>query len=540
MSSSEAAVVYREIAPLAEGGMARLSTAVRNDGVTVVIKRIRTNLIYNEVYQGLFHDEARIAEALNHQNIVRLLEAGRDQDGPFLVFEHVDGTDLFIVFQNLFQAQQPLELGQFFAIFLPLLSALNAVHEASDTSGESLQLVHRDISPGNVLLSKLGAVKLADFGIAKSVLKTQHTVAGELKGKFAYMAPEQTRGEDLDPRADLFSAGVMMYESLTGGTLFDSATGADTVHAVREIDPPPMHELNQTIPESLSQLVQHLLQKDKNKRPASASDVHAALKECARDLCLDQGHQRHVTFLARNNPRPQLPSKEDRPEEKKRHTQRVLNPIHVAPSPGSKPNRSWNPAALILFIAAIVTISVFFGVDRSVEETLPAKKQPPSRLTSNPNPSFSQQTPPVNQRASSKTDISASESTGDKNMAQEMRQPEPSTDRAASNGQPRAPRAPTKKQKRKENLPTTVQSPTTSSENSSAKGYGKLFLSSEPWSEVTIDGAPVGTHTPIIGLRLSAGTHQVKLHNPHYKIEKKLSITIPKGGEVRRFVDLTK
>ena len=539
MSKTEDTPQYRELGPLAEGGMARLSTAIRDDGVTVVIKRIRKNLQYSDIYKGLFHDEALIASSLHHRHIVRLLESGSDQDGPFLVFEHIEGTDLLVVYQNLFQARAPLELGQFFAVFIPILAALTAVHEASDAEGNSLQLVHRDMSPGNILLGTHGAVKLADFGIAKSVLKTQQTVAGELKGKFAYMASEQTKGEELDSRADLFAVGVMMYESLTGRPLFDAATDADTVHAVREVTPPRLHIENQSIPEDLSLLVEKLLQKNKENRPDTAKSAHDSLKELAQELCLDQGHQRHISYLAKGNPRPNLNSNPEPGEQKKRHTQRVMSSSDSQVTPNQSSSDMSRKAILAISVGIIIG-GLFFGL-RSADISTPSSITPikSTGLTTNPSPSFNMEpnirdergAQEIKKQVASKKKSIAGARAAEQPAQRKKVTPPPSSQKNSST---------TTKRRPSERSNARQAPPASSSMRERTTGYGKLFLSSEPWSVVTIDGEDVGTHTPIVGLRLQAGDHSIRLFNPHYNIEKNLRVTIPKGGEVRRFVDLTK
>jgi serine/threonine-protein kinase len=191
------------------------------------------------------------------------------------------------------------------AIAIPLSGALAFVHEAC-CDGTSLNAVHRDVSPANVLLGDDGAVKLADFGVAASRLKTDVTVAGELKGKFAYMAPEQTRGAPVTPQADLFALGVVLWECLANRRLFEAPTDADVVQQVRHKEAPRLDDpavVSRRVDVDLADLVAALLQKDPAARPAKASLVRDALMAMAAERGLDDGLRRIVAQAVRQLPR---------------------------------------------------------------------------------------------------------------------------------------------------------------------------------------------------------------------------------------------
>ena len=162
-AAPDSTVRYRELGPLAEGGMAELFEAEREDGTAVVIKRIRPAFVFDDTYRALFFDEGQVQGCICHPNVVALLDRGEDDRGPFLVFERIFGTDLAIVLENAFASRRPLDLAQVLAIAIPLFDALACVHRACADDGECLDVIHRDISPGNVLLSESGDVKLADL-----------------------------------------------------------------------------------------------------------------------------------------------------------------------------------------------------------------------------------------------------------------------------------------------------------------------------------------------------------------------------------------
>ena len=281
---------FRELGVLAEGGMAIVAKGVTDDGVDVVVKRVRPPFCFDAGFLRLFEDEGAIHAALSHPNIVRLIGKGEDQAGPFLLFEHVDGTDLDVLLHRAFAEHKGLDVEAVLAVAIPLLKALACAHECVGKDGVSLEVVHRDVSPGNVLLGKDGTVKLADFGVASSTLKNERTVAGELKGKFAYMAPEQTRGEAVTPRTDLFAAGIVLHECLRGARLFDGPTDTDVVQAVRTAEAPALTH----VPPELAALVAELLHKDPAKRPASAQIVHHRLTEIA--VALGAAFEEHEAY----------------------------------------------------------------------------------------------------------------------------------------------------------------------------------------------------------------------------------------------------
>jgi serine/threonine-protein kinase len=488
---------YREEGLLAEGGMATVSQGVADDGTRVVIKRVRAPLCFDTAFQRLFDDEGAVHAALDHPNIVRLLDRGTDELGAFLVFEHVDGTDLGVILDDALARGQPLELPGILAIAIPLFAALHAAHTASLPDGTPLHVVHRDVSPPNVLVGEDGAVKLADFGVATSTLKSEATVAGELKGKFAYMAPEQTRGEKVDARADLFAAGVILWECLANARLFDAVTDADVVHAVRTRVAGSLRELRPDAPVALADLVAALLEKDPELRPRSARDVKSALQDVALELGLEEGLSRHAARLAREAPRRALTSP---PVVERRRTQRVLAP--ATERPARRRTSLWLAAGAVAVVAVVMlvwtrapwAIPASDVVDAAVvDSVIDAGAPPDTAMTLGPPDT----TPPPLAR-------------------------------------PKAPARPPPVVRPLRAI-ERVEPPRTP-----ATRFGKLSLSSEPWASVTIDGAPVGQETPLVGLTLPAGHHVVVLRNPVYKLEQTVELDVPADGHLHRFVDLAK
>jgi len=226
------------------GGMAEIFRAwkVGEEGFEklVVIKKLLPHLAGNDEFRTMFLEEARLASQLTHPNIVHVYDLGRHAPPStanqqyFIAMEYVFGKNLAEI-RNTFQEKQlTLSLEYLVRIISGAAAALHYAHERKDDCGQSLHIVHRDVSPQNILISYDGDVKLVDFGIAKALTRSQHTQAGVLKGKLAYMSPEQARGEGIDRRADIYSLGVVFWEFLTGNRLFSGESEASILRKVLE------------------------------------------------------------------------------------------------------------------------------------------------------------------------------------------------------------------------------------------------------------------------------------------------------------------
>ena len=209
---------------LGSGGMAEVYLARRSGprGFTkrVALKRILPELSEDSQLIQMFCDEARIAATLNHPNIAQVIEFGEHEGEFFIVMEYVDGVSCSALLRAASQRGESLPIGAALYVAHEVLHALAFAHEATDESGRALGVVHRDISPSNVLVSRVGNVKLIDFGITRSLLAERRTYPGELKGKLRYMSPEQILGADVDARSDLFAVGIVLTEMIAGRSLF--------------------------------------------------------------------------------------------------------------------------------------------------------------------------------------------------------------------------------------------------------------------------------------------------------------------------------
>ncbi len=276
---------YQLLFELARGGMgvvhvARLVGAHGFDRIFALKRPLATDAPQGEI--ASFLDEARLTAKIHHPNVVETLDLGEHEGAPFLVMTFVPGVSLARLLARLRERGALLDPWIVAWIMREVALGLAAAHELKGDSGEPLGLVHRDVSPENVLLSFDGRALVTDFGVAKWRLAERSTESGVAKGKFAYMAPEQTRAERVDLRADGFALGVVAYEALVGHRLFAGSSPAETVRRVLEEVPEDPRAERPEVPEELAALVLKCLEKDPARRPRTAGDVAAELRALLR------------------------------------------------------------------------------------------------------------------------------------------------------------------------------------------------------------------------------------------------------------------
>jgi serine/threonine protein kinase len=243
----------------------------------VAVKRILPHLTEDRQYVTMFLDESRVLAQLEHENIIRTLEVGQVGETPFIAIEYVFGQDARMLFHRSRRSEQPIPVPVASFIITQVCAALHHAHEAEDAYGNTLGLVHRDVSLQNVLLSYDGAVKLTDFGIAMSATNRARTEAGIVKGKFGYMSPEQIKGETMDRRSDVFATGICLYELLTCERLFSGETDYAAIEKVRSASIAPPSQLNREIPSGLEAIVMKALARQPRDRYQTAADLRRAL-----------------------------------------------------------------------------------------------------------------------------------------------------------------------------------------------------------------------------------------------------------------------
>jgi serine/threonine-protein kinase len=248
----------------------------------VAIKKILPHLATDRSFVEMFIDEARLTAQLDHRNIVSVFELGTDADTPYIAMQFIDGLDVLALLRECARAQIRLPPDLAAVIARDVCDALDYAHNALDVSGRPLGIVHRDISPGNVLLSWRGDVKLTDFGIARAAERRHKTEAGTLKGKYGYMSPEQVSGGEIDARSDLFSVGILLAEMVMARRLFTSTNDLDILLMVRDARLDRLHKYAAEFPVELRVLTTRALQRRPEDRWQSAAQFRDAIDEWLR------------------------------------------------------------------------------------------------------------------------------------------------------------------------------------------------------------------------------------------------------------------
>jgi serine/threonine protein kinase len=273
---------YQLIKKLATGGMAQIYLA-RQSGVQgfeklLVVKRILPHLAENEDFITMFLDEARIAARLNHPNVVQIFDLGQQDETFYIAMEYIHGDDVRKVWKQAERQGTQVPVPLICRIIIEACAGLDYAHKKTDVSGRPLNIVHRDISPQNILVSFEGGVKVVDFGIAKAADQATVTKSGVLKGKYSYMSPEQAQGQPVDARTDVFALGVVLYELLTGTRLFKRANDIQTLSAVTECKVQPPSFIDERLPRDLDDIVMRALAREREERFANARELQEALE----------------------------------------------------------------------------------------------------------------------------------------------------------------------------------------------------------------------------------------------------------------------
>ena len=297
LRGGESGANYEIIGKLATGGMAELFLARAPNtsgrpGPVVVLKRILPHLTEDPEFIRMFRDEAYLAATLRHPNIVQVLDIGKRGEDYFFTMEYVHGENLRAILRSAQKRGESIPLTHILTIALGITAALHHAHEQTDEQGRPLQIVHRDVSPTNVLVAYDGSVKIVDFGIAKAAAGTHVTQAGMLKGKASYMSPEQCRAGQVDRRSDVFAIGILLFEMTTLTRLFKGDNELAILHQVLSgaVDPPSQRRPG--YPPELERIILRALANDPANRYATAEELQ-------RDL---------MRFGQHNNIRPSNPA----------------------------------------------------------------------------------------------------------------------------------------------------------------------------------------------------------------------------------------
>jgi TonB family protein len=272
---------YVLLEKIATGGMAEVWKA-RMRGVEgfqkiVAIKKILPHLSDNQDFIEMFVDEAKLAAQLNHNNIIHIYDLGKIQSSYYIAMEYIDGYDLKNILKKAQERDQPLSVEIALFVASKIAAALDYAHRKRDFEDKEMGLVHRDVSPQNVLISEEGDIKLCDFGIAKAASKASHTQAGALKGKLQYMSPEQAWGRNIDRRSDIFALATVLFEMLTARKLFAGDNELSILEQVREARVVPPSHYNDEVTPQIDAIVLKALQKDPAARYQTAGEMQRDL-----------------------------------------------------------------------------------------------------------------------------------------------------------------------------------------------------------------------------------------------------------------------
>ncbi|MFK7987372.1 MAG: protein kinase [Sandaracinaceae bacterium] len=283
---------FRKILELATGGMGVVELVAREEARFTRLyarKRLRSEFRQDDAFREMFMEEARLAGLLRHPNVVSVLDVGEDESGPYLLMDFVDGVSLSQLLRKLAATASAIPLQHALAIVEQAARGLHAAHELTDREGDPLRLVHRDVSPQNVLIGFDGISRVTDFGIAKARGRSTKTESGVLKGKLGYFSPEQLQFEEPTRRSDLFSLGVVLFELVTGRRLYRSADGMDGPRRILTEPPPDLGHFREDASAELVCLCFDLLAKDPAHRPETARQVADTLRQIWLDEVLAEG-----------------------------------------------------------------------------------------------------------------------------------------------------------------------------------------------------------------------------------------------------------
>lgn len=274
---------YRVIDRLASGGMAEVfvaeSAGLEGFKKRVAIKRVLPHLSQKKRFISMFLDEARLCASLSHSNCVQVFDIGIGDNAYFIVMEYVDGADLKGVVEFLKKDGKPFPLEAAVMICERICEGLAYAHEMVGADGSPLHIVHRDMSPPNVLITRHGEVKIVDFGLAKATSQLEKSEAGIIKGKFGYLSPEAAMGEEVDHRTDIFAVGIILWELLAGRRLFLGETDFQTVKQVQAAQIPLLSQMRADVPKALDVILAKALARDRGARYMSARALAKDLTE---------------------------------------------------------------------------------------------------------------------------------------------------------------------------------------------------------------------------------------------------------------------
>lgn len=546
---------YEVVKRLAFGGMGEVFLA-RQTGVAgfdrlVILKSLLPHLAEDDHLVDEFLNEARLAATLNHPNIVSIYEVGRWRDVYFIAMEYIPGEDLGRLRRMAKEQHKKIPLRAAVRVMRDAAQALHHAHNAVDVNGRPLCIVHRDVTPRNLMVRKDGVTKVVDFGIAKAADKASRTSTGAIKGTVAYMSPEQAFSHPVDARSDQFSLGVVLWELCTGKRLF---VGGDPVHvleAVRKMEIPPPSKVAPKLPATLDRVVGRMLERDADRRFESCAHVAEALSRLLGDYSGPKGQERVAAFV--------LDVAGDQIDERSRDLTPRTSSLgsglealvsgDTAPSEGSSLSHTTSktatgiktPAARRPMMrgvlagaamggAVLVAAAVGFfaaGQRGDPDPTPPLVAAPPD--VPEPAPPVDHEATPSGDEASSPVTPRAEDTRGEDTPAPGSREASPGR-RSKLQRPSRPPERPTPS-------PPEETSAAALEEPRPASKSAHLTLRTRPWTRVIIDGEDRGA-TPLFRVKLAAGKHLLHLVNEDAGIDVWKEVRAEPGRDMRFDWDL--
>jgi serine/threonine-protein kinase len=560
---------YRIIRTLAFGGMAQLFLAEESrNGRRVVLKRILPHYAQNADFVKFFIHEGRLGQRLSHPNIVETLEAG-ELDGQFYIaLEYLRGQTAIELLRAAARARVDVPLGVAVRIVADAARGLHHAHNATDTEGRPLDVVHRDVTPHNLFLCADGVTKVLDFGIAKAASQLHHTRTGTIKGKFAYLAPEQVKGEGIDHRVDVFALGIVMHELLTLRPLFRGANDGETLQRVLSLEVPPPERVRAVVPPGLGAVALRALQRDRERRLPSAEALADSIEAVAEAEGIDASHGAVAELLLRLFPDLGEPEEEpdaqaaDQPTATPETPPRGVNAVDegvpiatsdapTAPQKGSipylalqsnrKPRRRAGSLALVVAGAALLVMVIHFAgrLSPSARPALPPSQPPvgggPSEPEALPEPAATPPQPSTAPAAESAT--LRIQTDGPASFTVDGRAQRPASDGALHL---RPGHHTVVVVSRALALPRTLSidlQPNEAALRAVHAGRGQLRVAVTPWAEVVVDNRMLGI-TPLDAVDLPEGPHAVVLKNGDLGVVSKRHVLVSPGKETLLKVDL--
>ncbi|MBS2030210.1 MAG: protein kinase [Deltaproteobacteria bacterium] len=531
---------YTLHALLGRGGMGEvfLATGPGVAGVEkrLAIKRLLPTLADDPGFVARFLDEARLVVQLCHGNIVPVFEAGQVGRDYFLAMELVDGLNLREVQRALRERSTLCPVPLAVLVAHEVARGLDYAHRKTAPDGTPLGIIHRDVSPQNVLLGYDGEVRLVDFGIAKATGRSQLTVTGGLLGKFGYMSPEQAMGYPLDGRSDLFALGAVLHELLTGAPLFDGATDPEVLRKVQDAVVAPPSLLRPDVPPELDALVLRLLARDPKDRFRNASEAE---KQLGALRYLGTTGPQELSELLRGlyTPRPvsklSLPGLEALPAP--RNVTATMQPESRSELSDVSAARAIRPSRAPLFLLALAIPAAAAGgwfASKPVVTPAPiAVVEPPKHQ---PAPATVVQ-PPADPKPTPTPVAVVARPEPTKPTPHSRKQPvkarpgKPPVASSASTTPPIPDKAPEPKPDPEPVKLAPV--PVVSVEPAKAQASGTLSLRIQPWGEVEVDGQSLGQTSALVKHTLSVGVHHVRVTNPVLNRESRFDVDVFAGQD---------